>query len=552
MFSLLGQGNFTGCPTKVMASSLLKESSKKIPAPVITITPKEIDFGYIGPSEGSKGAFIIKNGGDGKVGYSLNGLEGWTLMEPQKLTGILMDKPETLKIHISSFRDTVYEDKQKERNSYPVQLSVEMNNRIATYKKRLKPGAHREMMKIVSHAETKAIFIRFNLGDVVSEPVIAVKPERIDFGVARSGEQVAKILKVTNKGMNTLNWNVSVARETKTDGSVKPGRFISFQNDDIKGTGVYSPPPHLKDVMETSGRWTELSGYPSSHTDSHIIKYRFVGTGISVFYSVDPGVGNLTAYVDDETMRNQDCQFARKDLAECMVADGLAYGSHTLTLIATRGLVMIEGVRVYGDNIMKGHPGWVSIFPDSGTTNRETDFVNITINLQKLSPGYYGEYIVFDSNGGRQFVEVSLEVTEVDIHKLIDVYRYAMSADYLYTSYLQKDEKIIASKGYRNEGVAFRLFRTGTPGTTPYYRWYHPQKNIHFYSYDRHGEGKSLKGYIFEGSIGNIGTSRLTNTRELYRWFNPVTGRHFFTTDPYGEGHLKKGYRFNGICGYVR
>jgi len=308
----------------------------------------------------------------------------------------------------------------------------------------------------------------------------------------------------------------------------------------------------LKDVMDISGKWSELNGYPSGNTSHHTLKYRFWGTGISVFFSVEPDGGDLTAYVDEKLKNNQECHAGQKERAECMVVEGLTYGPHTLTVLSKGSHVMIEGVGIYGKDAMKGNPGWIKIFPDSGTTTRETDFVNIMVNTQQAGPGYYEENVVFDSDGGQSVIEVSLEVSENTISKSVDVYRYALDSDYLYTSNPQEDTRIIQARGYRKQGIAFRLFSSDTPGTTAFYRWYHPGKKIHYYSYDRHGEGRSLKGYTFEGTIGNIGTSRLTNTRALYRWFNPATGSRFYSTDPNGEGHLRKGYRFDGIAGYVR
>ena len=97
------------------------------------------------------------------------------------------------------------------------------------------------------------------------------------------------------------------------------------------------------------------------------------------------------------------------------------------------------------------------------------------------------------------------------------------------------EASMIHTKGYKKQGIAYRLFSQATPGTTPFHRWYSAESNDHFYSYDLHAEGTSLKGYVYEGVIGNIATSRLTNTRELYRWYNPSTGRHFYSTDPNGE-----------------
>lgn len=518
----------------------------------LTVTPREIDLGDIGPSEGAKTLFVLKNSGSGAIEWSVSGPEGWTLMETQKLGGVLRDKPANLKIHVSSLKEVLYEDAGKSRNTYPVQVTLATWNRFVSYQKRLTPGAHREMLTLTSNSGTRTIFIRFKLVSAMSEQVINVEPLRVDFGIVRPGEQVAKRVKVTNRGINTLKWGASVQGQQNTDSPAKSGRYISFLNDDIAGSGFYAQPPQLKDVMDISGKWLEQSGYPAGNTVQHILKYRFLGTGISVFFSVAPDGGELTAYVDDKAKNSRECHAGPKERAECMVIEGLTYGPHTLTIVGKGGQMMIEGVGVYGKDVMKGTPGWISIFPDSGTTNRETDFVNITVNLQQSSPGYYGENIVFDSNGGKSVVQISLEVSEDNISKSVDVYRYAGNSDYLYTSNPQEDARIIQARGYRKQGISFRLFSPGTPGTTSFYRWYHPAKKIHFYSYDRHGEDRSLRGYTFEGTIGNIGTSRLTNTRALYRWLSPVTGGRFYTTDPNGEGHLKKGYRFDGIAGYVR
>jgi len=192
----------------------------------------------------------------------------------------------------------------------------------------------------------------------------------------------------------------------------------------------------------------------------------------------------------------------------------------------------------------------ISIFPDSGDTTREIDYVNVMVNA-KQPPGFYDESITFSSNGGKAVVQVSLEISaENRAARVVDVFRYAAGYDYLYTANPEMEAKNI--QRYRKQGIAYRLFAAGAPGTTPFYRWYNAEKNDHFYSYDFKGEGRSLQGYVYEGTIGNIATSRLTNTRELYRWYNSSTGRHFYTTDPNGEGIGKRGYRFDGIAGYVR
>jgi ribosomal protein L24 len=236
-----------------------------------------------------------------------------------------------------------------------------------------------------------------------------------------------------------------------------------------------------------------------------------------------------------------------------VVAEGLPHGQHVLSIISKSSGVIIQGVRIHSRDVKNGTPDLISIFPDSGDTTREIDYVNVMVNTKQHSPGFYDENIIFNSNGGKVIIEISLEISaDNKMTRVVDVYRFAAGNDYLYTANPEAEANTIHAKAYKKQGIAFRLFGQGAPGTTPFHRWYNAEKKDHFYSYDLHGEGRSLKGYAYEGVIGNIATSRLTNTRELYRWHNPSSGRYFYSTDPNGEAVSKKGYRFDGIAGYVR
>lgn len=259
----------------------------------------------------------------------------------------------------------------------------------------------------------------------------------------------------------------------------------------------------------------------------------------------------MFAFIDDKFMGTESCHSEYDEAAEYLVADELPAGNHTLTIMTKDGDTILEGVRIYGMPILRGNPGWVSLIPNSGVTTRETDYINIAVNTQQLKPGFYGERVLFNSNGGEEIVEISLEIAEESAPKILDVYRYASGSRYLYTTAPQTEARGFTERGYVKQGIAFRLFSPGTPGTTEFYRWFNAANGDRYYSHDP-AIGRSLKGYVLEGSIGNIATSKLTGTRELYRWFNPRTGSHFYTTDPGAEGNSKKGYRFEGIAGYVR
>ena len=331
------------------------------------------------------------------------------------------------------------------------------------------------------------------------------------------------------------------------------GRYVSFRNASAVGTGSYSAAGQLKDNLELSGTWSEEGGYPVTQQGEYsALQYRFTGTGISLFIQKTPEGDPLMIYMDEQLITLIDGFSERRELVEIGIADEPLETSHRLTIVSDGGWVIIEGVRIFGKPLLKGPPGWIRIFPDSGMTTRETDYVNIVLNTPKLTPGIYGEMISFTSNGGDAIVEVFADVAAETQTRVLDVYRYLAGSNYLLTTNPQAEASRLQVQGYRNLGIAFRLFTPETPGTTDFFRWFNPVKGDYFYSSDRLGGGKPMAGYLFEGSIGNIATFRLAGTRELYRWHHPGKGRHFYTTDQSGEGLGKKGYRFDGIAGFVR
>ena len=522
-------------------------------SPVLNILPREIDLGVIGADEGVRGTFVLKNVGQGSLNWRANGPEGWSFLDETKLSGVLKDDAESLQVHISFPKKILNSHAEASRGGKNlIQLSLEANNGIKIYRKNLPFGTYREALKFASNGGMRTIFIRFELASRDVEPRIDVDPVRIDFGAVKPGEYATRRIKVTNKGQEKLRWRVSV-RNDSNGISPEAGRYSSFFNGDIKGSGVYLPPSHLKESIDMTGKWTEHNGFPSSSVPSSAIRYRFWGSGITAFLLIENDEEDVAFQMDDKQAIEPDCHEGQKETKECLVAEELPYGQHILSIINKSSHMVVEGVRIHSRDVKKGTPGLISIFPNSGDTTREIDYVNIMTNTKKLSPGFYDENIIFNSNGGKVSVEVSLEISaDNKMTRVVDVYRYAAGSDYLYTANPEAEARIIQASAYKKQGIAYRLFSQGTPGTTSFHRWYSAEGNDHFYSYDLHGEGRSLKGYAYEGVIGNIATSRLTNTRELYRWYNPSTGRHFYSTDPNGEAIGKKGYQYDGIAGYVR
>lgn len=521
--------------------------------PVLTITPREIDLGALGPGEEAKSVFYLKNVGSGSLDWSMEGPAGWTKMEGASLSGVVGESPEPVKIHLAFLN----EKEQGKLLNCTLILSLEGGGQKAAFRRVMPMGSLREQMRINSPGGIRTVFFSVRLSERSSASLLNVEPLRIDFGTVRPGEQVTRRVLIRNRGKETLKWKATPAGKARLPltEQVPRGRYVSFLNPAEAGTGSYSVVGQLKDHLELSGAWTEEGGYPATQPgEPGALRYRFTGAGIGLFIQKTPEGDPLMIYLDEQLITLIDGFSERREWVEIPITstDDQPDTSHVLAVVSDGGRVVIEGVRIIGRPLLKGPSGWINIFPDSGTTTRETDYVNIVLNAPKLTTGIFGEIISIASNGGDAVVEVFIEVGTETQARIIDVYRYVGGSDYLYTANPQAEASRMKVLGYRYHGIAFRLFAPGTPGTTEFYRWFNPAKGDHFYSSDSSGGGKPLGGYLFEGSIGNIGTFRLAGTRELYRWYNPANGAHFYTTDQTGEGFGKKGYRFDGIAGFVR
>lgn len=518
--------------------------------PALIADPREIDLGAIGPGEETKGDFLLKNVGSGRLDWSTEGPEGWIRTGTGTLAGGVEETPTPVKISLLFEKETGQEKPQ----SILLVLRLEAGEASATFFREAKTGELREAVRFTSTGGTTTVFFRVRLVQFASAPTMALAPVRIDGGTVRTDEQITRMVHLTNRGKEVLKWRAGLAGRRGMPATARPlaGRYVSFLNEAVAGTGGYSPVVALREDLHVTGIWGEEGGYPSNREEEDALRFRFTGSGISLLIWKSPEGGIFNLYIDEQLAGYIDSFSDRRERVEIYLGEWLPDGPHVLTFVNGDGRTILEGVRIFGRPVMKGPPGWISVFPDSGTTLRETDYVNIGINVRNLEPGVYGERIFFLSNGGDAEVEISLEVAADAQPRLLDVYRYLAGGDYLYTSDPRAEAARLRTKGYRNQGIVFRLFSPGTPGTTTFFRWFNPARGDHFYSSDQAGGGKPLSGYLAEGTIGNIATSRLTGTRELYRWHNPATGRHFYTTDQAGDGLVKKGYRFDGIAGFVR
>jgi hypothetical protein len=524
--------------------------------PVLTITPREINIGIITDDKSGEGIFTLKNMSSGVIDWWTDGPEGWEKSEKQKLSSVVKNNTDSLRIEIRLLTvKSLLSDSSSKIALHNVEMKLETGSGKLICHKEFPAGTHKEAIKINSASGQKIIFVTFIIVSTQKLPMINLNPLRLDMGSILPERTISKKIMVTNSGKEMLTWSVAVQKHksNETPANLKKGRYISFVNEETRESGVYALPRHLKENMELTGRWTESNGYPSGAEGENFIKINFSGTGIILYLLTCPDEINLTLYLD-KTLIDDHKLFAniKEKKGELLVAEGLTDGPHVLTVISKDSRLVFEGVKILGENIFHLPAGSINIMPNSGATTSQTNYLRVTLNTGQMTPGYYADDIVFDTNGGEGIVEVFAEVIPDNTLKIIDIYRYYNGTDYLFTATPQLETKRLSQNNYTKEGIAFRLFKPETPGTTCFYRWYNPQNKNHFYHYNLAGGGKNLQGYVFEGSIGNIATSRLTNTRELYRWYNSKTGYYFYSTDLKGGKINKKRYRFDGIAGYVK
>jgi len=530
-------------------------SQSKSPSvlPSLVISQREIDLGNISIGQEKEGSFTIKNIGSDSLAWTILTPEAWFPLEKTELLGISVRNEEVVNFRVSVIKKEDDAAGTNGTDHLPVQLILENRSNRLTCVRNLPVGNHRDAIKIrTPSGMQRTVFIKYNLVSEMEDVSIFVNPPRLDFGTIKLGDSVTRRVRLTNKSQDMIKWKVKVDVTKGIAPGISLPRYISFLNDDAVGKGIYTIPPRLEKTLQLWGAWREYQGYPAI-SGKCILKMEFWGNAVSLFVRRVNSAGQFSIYMDNSLIKSYEVSNSVEDdeFYEIPVSDGLLEANHVLTLVLNGSGVVIEGLRIKRQDVLEGKRNWLTIFPESGFTLKETDYININVNPVQTNPGIYSNLIHITSNNGNIDVPMSYEIVQDLPAKNIDIFRYNQGSYYLYISDLPSEEWRLTSKGFVKQGLAFSLFQPGTLGTVPFHRWYNPRIINQFYSYDIK-KGNSLLGYIYEGSVGNIATTRLKDTRELYRWFNPKTRQHFFTLDPKGEGIGKKGYVFDGIAGYVK
>lgn len=521
--------------------------------PSLVVSQREIDFGTLAMGQEKEGSFTIKNIGGDSLAWTVLPPEEWFPLDKTELLGMSVGNDEVINLRISVIKKDEGAPEANMSSNLPVQLILENRSNRLICVRDLPVGHYRDTIKIQSNSTIKrTLFIKFNIVPDMEDTSIAVNPPRLDFGTVKMGEPTTKRIRLTNKSTNNVKWQAGLAGATDELSGPGLDRFISFTNDDVSGKGTYVVPARMEKQLQLWGSWREYQGFPSINGKC-ILKLNFYGSTLALFIKKLNNSGQFSAYIDNILIKSYEFSDTDEDFEfyEIPVSDNLIEGHHVLTLALNGNGIAVEGVRIKRQDIIEGKRDWLTIFPQSGFTMKETDYINITLNPVQTNPGVYANTIHIASNNGNCDIPVSYEVISELPAQNIDIYRYYKGGYYLFISSQPTEEMRLTSKGFIKQGLAFSLFQPGTLGTVPFHRWYNPNIINQFFSYD-YNKGNSMLGYVYEGAVGNIATSRLTNTRELYRWYNPKTRQHFFSLDAKGEGMSKKGYVFDGIAGYVK
>lgn len=523
--------------------------------PLLRIMPQEINFGKIGPGETSSNQFILENVGSGSLNWITGTLEGWEQLDEPYLSGIIEDAPCPLEVSVRSLPNEEAAKKNGSTESlYPIEIAITQGDKTVVFRNHLREGAYRESIKLYGHSAQRTIFLSYEIVNEGSRASLDVAPHGFSLGRGEAGSRYFRKIRVRNSGKSLLRWTVARQKNRRSFYGIPlpEGRYVSFVNPAVRDNEPYRITEAMTASLNVRGGWYGNNGSPYSSEEGDVLKYIFNGTGIAIFFWRHRDGGSIKVYIDDRFVADIDCRGTSKERSEHLVAEGLEKGPHVLTLATVKeGAVVVEGARVHGAGCRNAGGNWITLSPDRGTTAGETDYVNVAVDLRGLKPGCYTEYLLFDSNGGRNVVEISVDVEAKTQSELIAIHRYSKGNDCLLLA--GKEERDSDRMlGYKDEGFAFALFSQSLPGTAEFCAWYSPVLQGHYYSSDRTGDGKNLEGYTFEGSIGNIAVVPLPDTRELYRFYNPETKHYAYTTELKGGEYRTRGYRYDGIAGYVR
>jgi hypothetical protein len=339
----------------VMATTFAPLGPVKCWGAAVPLPPESIAMGEIGACKLKQGTIVIANTDSGRKAWSADLEDGWLCKSGQPLRGMLENAlPVQIKISMKSSLVPAGGD-NNHHDLYTVVLNLELENRHVSYHKKLSGGNHREMAILNIGGEKKVVELSFYVMEYPLEPLLSVSPRRLDFGTLGQGQKMIKKIEITNRGRQALKWKIRPKNNLQqmADSEILAGRYVSFLHRETRETGPYQPGNGGKESAEFTGPWSEVDGYPEAQQNS-VLKYRFSGAGVILYYWKSPAGGKFSLYLDNRIIANIDTFNEQTVAAEYRLPEPVVLGTHTLTLVNNLGRVVIEGVKIVGREIARG------------------------------------------------------------------------------------------------------------------------------------------------------------------------------------------------------
>ena len=317
----------------------------------------------------------------------------------------------------------------------------------------LSPGDFSESITISSNGGSAVILVNM----VLDGPVLSVSATNLEFGTASNSQSFT----ISNTGMGSLDWtlssNASWLTLSPSTGSVtsSPSAITVLLDRASMTPGIYS---EIITVSTNGGsavitlsatilgpELTVSNNSLNFGSSSTSLTFNVINSGIETltynmiytanWLSVNPTSGSATSETDVMTVT--------VDRA------GLAYGNYfeTITVASNANSATIDVMMIVADpsnpqlsaypstidfgtnsteetfNITNSGSGmltwnitddksWISVNPQSGITESETDEITVTIDRLGQSPGTYPGVITISSDGGNQNISVSMTIPD--------------------------------------------------------------------------------------------------------------------------------------------
>ena len=207
-----------------------------VAGPVLLVSPREVDFGTVGPGESSKGVFSLKNVGGGNLTWLVNRMGDWISPYDDTLSGTAGMSARSLRVSIESMAD----NGASVNGLSDIRMIFKTGHKAVSYRKLLPPGSYREELKVSFNGGDRTVFLKFVVAEKEgSRSSMDIRPLEIDLGSVDVGRKFTKRIELRNTGGDVLKWKAILQGNRKTFRGVVLERvgYTSFADEAVSGKG---------------------------------------------------------------------------------------------------------------------------------------------------------------------------------------------------------------------------------------------------------------------------------------------------------------------------